>query len=842
VALDSIESFFDEGGKLWNVDMELVNSKRFFELWESVHQPKSFPVCGREIELLDHHFELSGEHDDRIGYYIWDDDELCPVLKIEADDCHDTFLLTFDDGQPRVYECDPVFYEVEEMEYGESLEVIYDVIAYVHENFPSWEILELTKKQYLEVLDLIKHRHDKFSIAIMKKTSLYHMKSMIKEAAKDMALDDLSSQLSLPLGGSYSAEQSIDDEELTVEQRISLRTIQSQLKTRTKWTVQRELELLSFAGIEAAEAEKSFVLQFEGVEVLKRAGRYMAVRIKVGSNAPIREGDRLSLYIRGDREQVGTFYIDVFDGESVCGRVDCEPAALNDRLFARQRKSPREFLSIAFEELARQASAESNNFSPALNIALGFEAAKHVSYVADDAPGHMDYSQNRAWSCAVDIDNPIVLIQGPPGTGKTSVLENVVRTLAKSGKRILVTAPSNTAVDNICRRCFDLPVLRFGGQRENMAPDVADNCWIGDNENVSKFTYRRELLNGGGVYAGTHVGVLRNDLISADLKQNGLFDVIIFDEAGMARIDEFLMCVRMSKRAILFGDHQQLPPFPLPQEVLDKIDDEHGPLPKHLWALLKKSALEWLESERKFPIVMMERSYRCQNPRLLRFSSTLFYDAQVKASEHAEYYRLSYVERHKKYPASTLRLFDTGSLPADIREERMTFEGSKPGLDNPIEAKICIALFYESLSRFPLDEVTIIAPYRRQVKLIRELLSVDHVSSLLGRKITKDDWERFMFTRIATVDSFQGGESDVVIICYVRSNTGKGIGFVDDPNRINVAHTRARREMVIVGDMECLKSQARNNIFQRMERACDRDGQLVNVTESILEEISSTVC
>ena len=86
-----------------------------------------------------------------------------------------------------------------------------------------------------------------------------------------------------------------------------------------------------------------------------------------------------------------------------------------------------------------------------------------------------------------------------------------------------------------------------------------------------------------------------------------------------------------------------------------------------------------------------------------------------------------------------------------------------------------------------------------------------------------------LFTRIATVDSFQGGESDVVVICYVRSNKGKGIGFVDDANRINVAHTRARREMVIVGDIDCLKSQARNNIFHRMERACERDGELVIV-------------
>ena len=90
------------------------------------------------------------------------------------------------------------------------------------------------------------------------------------------------------------------------------------------------------------------------------------------------------------------------------------------------------------------------------------------------------------------------------------------------------------------------------------------------------------------------------------------------------------------------------------------------------------------------------------------------------------------------------------------------------------------------------------------------------------------------------MDSFQGGESDIVIICYVRSNENGGIGFIDNPNRINVAHTRCRREINIVGDLECLKRQARNNIFVRMERAFRRDGEVIHVTEAMLAEASDT--
>ena len=106
----------------------------------------------------------------------------------------------------------------------------------------------------------------------------------------------------------------------------------------------------------------------------------------------------------------------------------------------------------------------------------------------------------------------------------------------------------------------------------------------------------------------------------------------------------------------------------------------------------------------------------------------------------------------------------------------------------------------------------------------------------LGESISEIDWETFKHKQISTVDSFQGGESDLVIICYVRSNESGGIGFVDDPQRINVAHTRCRSEMKIIGDLSCLKKQARNRIFKRMERAIQRDGEIINVKSSYLKD------
>ena len=132
---------------------------------------------------------------------------------------------------------------------------------------------------------------------------------------------------------------------------------------------------------------------------------------------------------------------------------------------------------------------------------------------------------------------------------------------------------------------------------------------------------------------------------------------------------------------------------------------------------------------------------------------------------------------------------------------------------------------------YPLDEISIIAPYRKQVALIRETLSLEYLNSLLENEISYAVWRDFLFSRIATVDSFQGGESDVVIISYVRSNNDEGIGFIDNPNRINVAHTRCRREVHIIGDLDCLKRQAKNEIFNRLERAFLRDGEIIAVSK-----------
>jgi superfamily I DNA and/or RNA helicase len=481
----------------------------------------------------------------------------------------------------------------------------------------------------------------------------------------------------------------------------------------------------------------------------------------------------------------------------------------------------------------------SNRDEPESAVAafLGLRTVSFRIAARENLQGGLDASQRRALATALHPENEVTLVQGPPGTGKTTVLECLLRELCSERRRILVAAPSNAAVDNVCRRIRrDLPVLRFGNQGESIASDIRDSCWIGIDAAIDEFKRRRRRNGGGGLFAGTHVSLLKSPLIQQDIEQNGLHDAVVFDEAGMAAMDEFLLCASLGRRVILFGDHRQLPPFPLPDVVFRELEERRTAIPRTHRMLIERSALEWAATVRNFPVLILQRSYRCQNPRLLRFCSLFFYHALVRPNRDAEYYRLPFAERQEMFPPSTLRLYRTSGLPEALRRERLVLEGTKPGLENRIEARICAFAVFDALRRYSPEEITVITPYRRQVRLIRSCLDAMWKRRTATEKMDRTKWEKFLFDRISTVDRFQGGESDVVIISYVRSNRSDGIGFVEDAQRINVAHTRCRREMVVIADIETLKTQSGNQIFHRMERAFLRDGQILDIDEAFLRE------
>ena len=827
---------------MWQSNPDYVLTKDFYELWESLYSPQPFTV-GDSIELMGIKFDLPEHEGNKIAYYSWLTSDMCPALLIETSEWEKRFLLTFTDGDARIYEDDLILFSDDDYSMGEKLEVVMEAVAHVRRHDPGKNILALTKKDFLAVLSEIADLYPPGLINLMKRSSAAFIKNLIGKATADMATDELSRQLSLPLDGDYSRESGSDLD------RLESTVAAAEIPARTPWQIQADMEFINQAYRLATEKEVHFVLPLKDAEIIGPAGKFdIPLRININVEMPIRQNDILNVFLRGERDLLGTFKVDIFDENRILGRLRCDyprdvPKLLS-RTFIRLQRSPREFLTNTFGQLYHSfcAGDDDDRSESVLKYILGFKEFTFRPGKKGSPPVSMDASQRSAWRSAVDPANPLVLVQGPPGTGKTFCLEQLVRTLCAQRLRILITAPSNTAVDNICRRIIDLPVLRFGKTNRSIAPDVAAQCWIGEGRNVKRFVLKRQQLNTGGIYAGTQVGLLRDNIVSDDMKQNGCYDVVIFDEAGMSNMEEFLLCARFGKRAVLFGDHLQLPPFPLPHAIIAEAAEKFGPLSHQRKALIKHSALEWLTKIRKVPVIMLQRSYRCQNPRLLRFASTLFYDAGVLPSSSAEYFKLSYHERKDKYPASTLCFLSTSSLPEAQRREHLELERQKPGISNPVEAGLCLYAFYQAVEKYPLEEISIIAPYRRQVSLIRDNISLEKVRALCPQqKISDRRWYAFVNSRIATVDSFQGAESDVVIICYVRSNKNEGIGFVDNPNRINVAHTRCRREIVIIGDLEGLKRQAGNNIFDRMSRAFLRDGKLVEVTEDMLEKISKDI-
>ncbi len=830
---EKIKKYFEEGRSLKLNSPAGDLEQALFARWELKYRPAPFILKGSDFELAGKKHRLPSTDNPVPGFFAWNNANQCASLIIETIGSEQSFLLRFRNGEAFATAQSAKLLDDEFVSQGEQLEIIYDLISHLRNNDSHREILSLSKKEFAEGLKAITENHNSQTISRMKRLPLPEIRNLLKAASADMAADELSNQLSLGLDGSYASVdgEHEESEQLTVD-----------IPAKTRWTVMRELHFLEKACVLTSESEKAFVLTFNTAEIVGPAsGTDLPLKLSVPPYARLTQGDILQVRLRGERLPSATFKIDIFDGDVVFGRLrsdfGAEASSYFPRLYGLLPKSPSEFIATGIKILSSYVqNPENDRLSAGLEFSLGLKPFTFRSTIADEVPEGLDQSQRQAWSAAVNPGNPVVLVQGPPGTGKTYVLEQVLRELCRQGLRVLAVAPSNTAIDNICRRLTDSPVLRFGNNLNSIAPDVAERCWVGYREAVDRFVTGRKKLS-AGIYAGTNVGLLRDQIVIDDMKLNGQYDVVVFDEAGMSNLSEFLLCANFGRKVVLFGDHQQLPPFPMPDAVHRQLEDEFKSVPRHLRTSVSGSALEYLAQQRNIPVIMLRHSYRCQNPRLLRFASTLFYGAGVKTSNSADYYQLAYHEREIRYPSSSMQMYSTSGLPESSRSEQLCFEGSKPGLANRTEAQICAHIFYQAAAKYPLEEISIIAPYRKQVSMLREILSQER----LGQTVSPGRWHNFLHTRIATVDSFQGGESDVVIICYVRSNLHNGIGFIDNPNRINVAHTRCRREMHIVGDLECLKRQAHNKIFERLERAFRRDGEIISVTPAMLEKFQASI-
>ena len=366
-------------------------------------------------------------------------------------------------------------------------------------------------------------------------------------------------------------------------------------------------------------------------------------------------------------------------------------------------------------------------------------------------------AQNEAVQLAVGAED-FALVHGPPGTGKTYTLARMVRALVARGDRVLLSAFTNRAVDNLLEALEDqgyTDIVRVGTES-------------GVRDDMQK--YRLETSGDPGECAsrlqGAQVVAATTATCGGSTLQTQEFDVAVVDEAGQLTEPGTLAATTLSDRFVLVGDHQQLPP------VVQSEDET-----------LSTSLFERLIDSHPDAGVMLDRQYRMAQ-HIQAFASREFYDGQLRPATGE---------------VAAQRLDDLGgvslaSMPEGLRD-RVAFvdpDGSQVGNTNPAEAdRIAeIVASYRSAG-VPANDIGVIAPYRAQVAEISKRLP----------DVTVD-----------TVDRFQGSSKEVIVISFVATGTLDSPIF-EDYRRINVALTRAKKALVLVGDGDALST---DEVYGRM--------------------------
>lgn len=434
---------------------------------------------------------------------------------------------------------------------------------------------------------------------------------------------------------------------------------------------------------------------------------------------------------------------------------------------------------------------------------------------------HLNNSQKLAIKNILGASE-LAIVHGPPGTGKTTTIVEAIKILRESDDRpVLAVAPSNTAVDLLSEKLTakGLQVIRIGNPARvseslmelTLDSKIADHPSSKDIKRMKRqaneyrnmaHKYKRsfghsEREQRKALFSEAHkllkdverteqyiVDDLlkRADVITATLVGSNHYSVrslryntVVIDEAGQSLEPACWIPILKAKRLVLAGDHQQLPP-------VIKNEDQSG-------AGLEITLLEKLV--RKFPesVVMLDQQYR-MHEQIMHYSSKVFYENKLLADVS--------VADKLLFPGDLPLIFiDTAGC--GYEEER---DGT--AISNPEEG----AFLFRHLERFltefeshlqlnAMPSIGIISPYKRQVELLKETVVQYPLLMKFRQSMT-----------INTIDSFQGQEREIVYISLVRSNAENVIGFLGELRRMNVAMTRARKKLVVIGDSATLSQHS----------------------------------
>ncbi|XP_057328844.1 probable helicase senataxin isoform X2 [Microplitis mediator] len=445
----------------------------------------------------------------------------------------------------------------------------------------------------------------------------------------------------------------------------------------------------------------------------------------------------------------------------------------------------------------------------------------------------------------------ICLIQGPPGTGKTKVIKNIIATILsrKSATRILVCAPSNKAIDEIVIRLLEIQpkmeekkvpfeIVRVGREEKiHQSVQSVSLVKLAKSKKNKFLSSKRQqdneecILQSANIIACTLTSCWTSYRMKAVFSNgNCKIPLCIIDESAQAT--ELLTLIPLMlniQRLILVGDPQQLPPTVISQKA-----KEYG-YDQSLFARIQKI----FEVKSKNPIIMLDTQYRMVEA-ISQWPNRYFYKGAIKNAASVEALNFcNYIVFNHSYSQDS----DRSSNPSEAELVQNIVNVLKGSLK-----------LYNSYSEKCIGVIT---PYKRQRDLLNELINPLKEEKKMKKKSgvktnnrdrKKDEVNKKNFDSndkkedekekkenkidVNTVDSFQGSERDVIIMSCVRSN---GIGFVKDPNRLNVSLTRAKHTLILCGNFNEFKQ---NKMWKNLLQDAKARGFYHNISKDDLKSIT----
>jgi DNA replication ATP-dependent helicase Dna2 len=420
------------------------------------------------------------------------------------------------------------------------------------------------------------------------------------------------------------------------------------------------------------------------------------------------------------------------------------------------------------------------------------------------------------------------LVLGMPGTGKTTTIAHIIRALVAQGKTVLLASHTHTAVDNILLKlkADRMPILRLGAPAK-VHPEVQEFATLAGLP-MRSFDEIKEAWHGTPIVATTCLG------INHQVFNERSFDYCIVDEASQITLPICAGPIRMANAFVLVGDHNQLPP------VVRNEEARAGGLDVSLFKLLSDAHPE--------SVVNLEHQYRmCED--IMALSNTLIYDGRLRCGTEELRKRKLHIPaiealKHRHYDASTItlvanprsictgptqsrcwlydllesearvRFVNTDTIQPPIREEA---QGKR--IVNSAEVQIVSQLVDSLLTiGIPSNEIGVMTHYRAQLFMLK-----DQLRGCAG-------------VEMHTTDRFQGRDKEVMVLSLVRSNDACNIGdLLKDWRRINVAFTRAKTKLLVIGSMSTLKGSGSENMLSKFISLMEEHDWIYNLPADALK-------